>query len=55
MQTAQKTLENGRFSLFQNFDERGNQLARPRTLLIDSQQIESGEAPGHQFPSDGGR
>ena len=44
-----KTLENGRFSLFQNFDERGNQLARPRTLLIDSQQLESGEALDTNF------
>lgn len=38
------TLENGRLELFQNFDEHGNQLARPRTLLIDSEQLESGDA-----------
>lgn len=38
------TLENGRLPLFRNFDEHGNQLARPRTLLIDSEQLESGDA-----------
>ena len=30
--------------MFQNFDEHGNRLPRPNTLLIDSQQLESGEA-----------
>jgi type III restriction enzyme len=29
--------------LFRNYDEHGNRLARPRTLLIDSVQLESGE------------
>ena len=43
------TLENGRLSLFQNFDEHGNQLARPRTLLIDSEQLESGDALDSKF------
>ncbi|MDL4862586.1 DEAD/DEAH box helicase family protein, partial [Halomonas elongata] len=38
------TLENGRLELFRNFDEHGNPLARPNTLLIDSEQLESGEA-----------
>ncbi len=37
------TLENGRLALFRNFDEHGNPLARPNTLLIDSEQLESGE------------
>ena len=37
-------LENGRLALFRNFDEHGNPLARPNTLLIDSEQLESGEA-----------
>ena len=37
-------LHNGRLPLFQNFDENGVRLARPRTLLIDSEQLESGEA-----------
>lgn len=43
------TLVNGRLSLFRNFDEHGNQLARPRTLLIDSEQIESGDALDDNF------
>ena len=37
-------LENGRLKLFRNYDEHGQKLARPRTLLIDSEQLESGEA-----------
>jgi type III restriction enzyme len=43
------TLENGRLALFRNFDEHGNQLGRPRTLLIDSAQIDSGEALDDKF------
>jgi len=43
------TLENGRLALFRNYDEHGNQLARPRTLLIDSEQLESGDALDDQF------
>jgi type III restriction enzyme len=43
------TLENGRLELFRNFDEHGNPLARPRTLLIDSEQIESGDALDDNF------
>lgn len=34
---------NGRFELFRNFDENGNALSHSRTLLIDSEQLESGE------------
>ncbi|MGE3077283.1 MAG: BPTD_3080 family restriction endonuclease [Dehalococcoidia bacterium] len=34
----------GRLPLFRNFDDNGFPLARPRTLLIDSAQLESGEA-----------
>ncbi len=37
-------LENGRLPLFRNFDEFGEPLARPRTLLIDSQQLEAEDA-----------
>lgn len=33
----------GRFELFRNQDQYGNPLARPNTLLIDSEQLESGE------------
>jgi type III restriction enzyme len=43
------TLENGRLPLFRNFDEHGNRLPRPRTLLIDSEQLESGEALDKDF------
>ena len=42
-------LQEGRLELFRNFDEHGNQLARPRTLLIDSQQLESGDALDRNF------
>ena len=43
------SLENGRLALFRNFDEHGNPLARPRTLLIDSEQLDSGEALDKHF------
>jgi type III restriction enzyme len=43
------TLENGRLALFRNYDEHGGRLARPRTLLIDSEQLESGEALDANF------
>lgn len=43
------TLETGRLPLFLNFDEHGNPIARPRTLLIDSEQLESGEALDRSF------
>ena len=43
------TLENGRMALFRNFDEHGDQYPRPRTLLIDSEQLESGEALDKNF------
>jgi type III restriction enzyme len=34
----------GHLELFRNYDEHGGRLAKPRTLLIDSRQIESGDA-----------
>ena len=40
---------NGHLNLFRNFDEHGNPFPRPNTLLIDSQQIESGEALDQNF------
>ena len=44
------TLENGRFPLFRNFDEiTGNPLPRPNTLLIDSEQLEAGDALDDNF------
>lgn len=39
----------GKFSLFSNYDEYGNTLGRPRTLLIDSEQLESGDALDDNF------
>jgi len=42
-------LENGRLALFRNFDEHGTPLARPNTLLIDSEQLEAGEALDDNF------
>lgn len=39
----------GRLELFRNFDAHGNPLARPNTLLIDSEQLESGEALDDNF------
>jgi type III restriction enzyme len=39
----------GHLELFQNFDEHGARLPRPNTLLIDSEQIESGDALDPQF------
>ena len=35
--------------MFRNFDEYGNPYPRPRTLLIDSQQLESGDALDNNF------
>ncbi|MDA1273295.1 MAG: DEAD/DEAH box helicase family protein, partial [Verrucomicrobia bacterium] len=43
------TLENGRLALFRNFDEYDNPLPRPNTLLIDSEQLESGDALDDNF------
>jgi type III restriction enzyme len=43
------TLENGRLPLFRNFNEHGDPLARPKTLLIDSEQLESGEVLDKNF------
>jgi type III restriction enzyme len=39
-----ETFVPGHFELFRNHDEHCNRLPRPRTLLIDSEQLESGEA-----------
>ena len=39
----------GAHSLFCNFDDYGNPIPRPRTLLIDSEQLESGEALDKNF------
>ncbi len=39
----------GRLELFRNYDGYGERLARPRTLLIDSEQLESGDALDKDF------
>ena len=40
---------NGRLELFRNYDEHDTPLARPNTLLIDSEQLESGDALDKNF------
>lgn len=42
-------LENGRLKLFRNFDEHGNQFPKPHTILIDSEQLESGDVLDKNF------
>jgi len=44
-----RTVHQGNLRLFSNCDEHGNRLARPNTLLIDSKQLESGEALDTEF------
>jgi len=46
---GKETLENGRLQLFRNYDEYNNPLARPNTILIDSEQLESGEMLDDNF------
>jgi type III restriction enzyme len=41
--------EPGKLKLFRNFDEYGNRYQRPNTILIDSEQLESGEALDKDF------
>ncbi len=43
------SVHSGALPLFQNYDQNGRPLARPRTLLIDSIQIESGDALDKKF------
>ena len=43
------TFENGRLELFRNFNEHGDPYPRPHTLLIDSEQLESGDALDKNF------
>jgi type III restriction enzyme len=46
------TPENGRLTLFRNFDDvTGNPLPCPNTLLIDSEQLEAGDALDDNFRS----
>ncbi|MCB1325549.1 MAG: DEAD/DEAH box helicase family protein [Leptospiraceae bacterium] len=48
---GKQTFVAGHFPLFRNYDEHGNRLARPNTLLIDSAELESGEALSDSFRS----
>ncbi|GHU80691.1 restriction endonuclease [Spirochaetia bacterium] len=48
---GKKNFHDGHLSLFSNFDENGNPLARPHTLLIDSHQLESGDSLDPRFSS----
>jgi len=48
-QDGSSQLVAGRLELFRNHGEHGNPLPRPRTLLIDSEQLESGEALDTNF------
>ncbi len=41
--------EKGRLELFRNYDDNGDPLPRPNTLLIDSTQLESGDALDDTF------
>ncbi len=45
----QSQFHDGHLALFRNYDDHGTRLARPNTLLIDSEQIESGEALDKNF------
>lgn len=44
-----ETFEYGRLALFRNHDDYGTRLPRPRTLLIDSEQLESGDSLDKDF------
>ena len=39
----------GQLPIFRNDDERGGWLHRPNTILVDSQQLESGEGMSEEF------
>ncbi len=43
------SFNNGRLALFRNYDENGQRLSRPNTILIDSAQLESGESLDDAF------
>ena len=44
-----QVFHNGRLELFRNFDETGKSLSLPHTLLINSEELESGEALDEGF------
>jgi hypothetical protein len=49
LEDGSEQLELGRLPLFRNFDENGEPYKRPNTLLIDSEQLESGEGLDEAF------
>ncbi|MDR1916179.1 MAG: hypothetical protein LBQ58_06360 [Synergistaceae bacterium] len=49
LEDGSEQLELGRLKLFRNFDENGMASERPSTLLIDSEQLESGEGLDDAF------
>jgi type III restriction enzyme len=44
-----KIVQAGAFDIFRNDDERGGWLHRPNTILVDSEQLESGDAMSKEF------
>lgn len=46
---GEEIFHDGRLELFQNYDKNGHRLSKPRTLLIDSAQLESGDALDKEF------
>lgn len=48
-ENGSSTFHQGKFELFRNFDETGYPLPHMRTLLIDSEQLESGEKLSDSF------
>ena len=48
-ENGKRVVRNGRLRLFDNFQEDGSRRASPRTLLIDSEQLESGDALAPDF------
>ncbi|MDR2851165.1 MAG: DEAD/DEAH box helicase family protein, partial [Desulfovibrio sp.] len=49
VQGEDNVFHNGTFELFRNYDDNGNPLPKARTLLIDSEQLESGEKLNDEF------
>ncbi|MEI6796838.1 MAG: DEAD/DEAH box helicase family protein [Methanomassiliicoccales archaeon] len=46
---GKQVVQAGQMDLFRNDDTRGGWLARPNTILVDSEQLESGEGMGSDF------
>lgn len=49
MPVPQVIVQAGRMPIFRNDDDRGGWLHRPNTILVDSQQLESGDAMSREF------